>query len=92
MDAELKAKWIAALRSGEFKQTPDVLQKDDRYCCLGVLASMLGLPTVGTQETTNATYRALEPIIGVSTRLDAAHKNDSGLSFSQIADWLESQP
>jgi hypothetical protein len=29
-------KWIAALRSGEYKQGTFALKKGDRYCCLGV--------------------------------------------------------
>ena len=29
-------KWIAALRSGEYRQTRDVLRSHDGYCCLGV--------------------------------------------------------
>jgi len=35
---EFKEKWIAALRSGEFKQNTDGYLQDEenRYCCLGV--------------------------------------------------------
>lgn len=33
-------KWVAALRSGEFKQTTGTLQNEDGYCCLGVLADL----------------------------------------------------
>lgn len=40
---EMMKKWIAALRSGEFKQGTAVLcDKDHRYCCLGVAAVVLG--------------------------------------------------
>lgn len=44
MDAELKAKWIAALRSGEFKQAQSELHnaESDSYCCLGVLCKVAG--------------------------------------------------
>lgn len=39
MDAKLKADWIAALRSGEYKQGRAALATaDGKYCCLGVLA------------------------------------------------------
>ena len=44
MKAEWKAKWVAALRSGKFKQGPEgVMRSQDwdgkvnGYCCLGVL-------------------------------------------------------
>lgn len=42
MDAELKAKWIAALRSGEYKQGNGRLRDGDKYCCLGVLCDVSG--------------------------------------------------
>lgn len=44
MDPEIKARWVAALRSGEYRQgrgalcTPSV--DGDLYCCLGILASL----------------------------------------------------
>lgn len=40
MDAELKTKWLAALRSGEYEQTTGMLRRDDTYCCLGVLCDV----------------------------------------------------
>lgn len=44
MDIQLKAKWIAALRSGEFKQAQGELHdaRNDSYCCLGVLCKAVG--------------------------------------------------
>jgi len=44
MDAQLKAKWVEALRSGKFKQGEGRLHepKEDSFCCLGVLASICG--------------------------------------------------
>lgn len=42
MDAELKAKWVAALRSGEYEQTTGALRKEGGYCCLGVLCDVVG--------------------------------------------------
>lgn len=47
MNPEIKAKWIAALRSGEYQQTHGVLEQvvknSDRgagFCCLGVLCKL----------------------------------------------------
>lgn len=38
MNAELKAKWIAALESGDYKHGKGHLRNaDDTYCCIGVL-------------------------------------------------------
>ena len=43
MDAQLKQKWIQALKSGEYQQGQQVLcSDDDRFCCLGVLAKVAG--------------------------------------------------
>lgn len=44
MDAELKAKWTTALRSGAFTQGEGMLHnpKEDSYCCLGVLCKVMG--------------------------------------------------
>lgn len=46
MDQELKAKWVAALRSGEYVQTTMALWREfegcESNCCLGVLARLGG--------------------------------------------------
>lgn len=44
MDANLKAKWLADLRSGKFRQAQGYLHnpKGDSYCCLGVLCLSAG--------------------------------------------------
>jgi hypothetical protein len=38
---EIKRKWLAALRSGEFKQGQGALYRDGLYCCLGVLCEVV---------------------------------------------------
>lgn len=40
MNPEVKAKWLSALRSGEYAQTKEVLQSDEGFCCLGVLCDI----------------------------------------------------
>jgi hypothetical protein len=40
MNQEVKARWVAALRSGEYKQTKEYLQSEDGFCCLGVLCEI----------------------------------------------------
>jgi hypothetical protein len=47
MNPEIKAQWVAALRSGEYKQALSALRLDDPaggsgYCCLGVLCDISG--------------------------------------------------
>lgn len=40
MKDEIKAAWIAALRSGEYPQTRQALHDKHGYCCLGVLCEL----------------------------------------------------
>ena len=40
MNPEIKALWITALRSGEYKQGRSSLNVDDKFCCLGVLCDL----------------------------------------------------
>jgi hypothetical protein len=40
---DLFTKWLAALRSGEYKQAAGVLKNSEGYCCLGVLCEIAGL-------------------------------------------------
>ena len=43
MNPELKKKWLAALRSGDYTQDTGRLKKDNGFCCLGVLCDISGL-------------------------------------------------
>ncbi len=58
MNEEIKAKWIAALRSGEYRQGAGALRRvastedEDRYCCLGVLCDLAEKAGVLTVEKT----------------------------------------
>jgi hypothetical protein len=42
-------KWTAALRSGNYAQTTEVLRDNQGYCCLGIACEVMGIQTV--QET-----------------------------------------
>lgn len=42
MEPELKAKWVAALRSGKYQQTTGQLRNEKGFCCLGVLLDVWG--------------------------------------------------
>ena len=41
MKQDIKDKWVAALRSGEYPQTTGSLRDEEGYCCLGVLCDLL---------------------------------------------------
>lgn len=40
MDAQLKAKWVEALRSGDYQQGMNYLRRGNSFCCLGVLCDI----------------------------------------------------
>jgi hypothetical protein len=40
MNSLIKEKWVAALRSGKYKQTSEVLYDYEGFCCLGVLCDI----------------------------------------------------
>src|SRR5579859_2213917 len=42
MNLEIKTKWLAALRSGEYEQGQNYLNSDNQFCCLGVLCDIYG--------------------------------------------------
>ena len=87
MDQETKAKWVAALRSGEYQQCSRTLHDGKGYCCLGVLCKVTG-------------YRSSNPdTIGLvgeehfdipeETRIKLEMMNDDGMEFQKIADFIE---
>ena len=85
---ELKARWIAALRSGEYTQGRCALNPaPGYYCCLGVLCMVLGRP-----ELLTTYYEHLRKAsgLGVGETNGCVELNDVGqLSFNQIADYIE---
>ncbi len=43
MTPELKAKWLADLKSGKYPKTKGHLKDETGYCCLGVLLETIGV-------------------------------------------------
>ena len=108
MKAEIKNRWVEALRSGEYKQGLGRLRsKEGRYCCLGVLCdlhakdtgtewrSCSDLPSFGYLGMSGALPDEVE--VWADAQLDAWREskvirlNDSGSSFTDIADFIEAQ-
>lgn len=50
MKKDVAEKWVAALRSGLYKQGRNALKSKDGYCCLGVLCDISGVDTFDTDE------------------------------------------
>jgi len=93
MDANLKAKWIEALRSGKYKQTTHYLKDDQGFCCLGVLCDIQGADfdairtEFGTLSLSSSPQKYLGGLGMMAPRLTTL--NDDGKSFAEIADYIE---
>lgn len=97
MDKELKAKWVAALRDGSYSQARGLLydEENESFCCMGVLAHLTGRK----KETMNGIpvdMNNRNNCDRLIARPDSDHiqcvlerMNDSGKSFSEIADYIE---
>lgn len=83
MDKELKTKWVAALRSGKYKQGRGEYRSDDGcYCALGVLLNVMA--------HYGWAYSNTRRLVAAGLRPDRVIKdNDNGLSFNEIADKVE---
>ena len=98
MDPALKAKWVEALRSGEYEQGRGALLRDGRYCCLGVLCVVSGRKIDGENSISGVsageTYDLLGAITGLNDRFDELTNRNDGIgysmkSFADLADYIE---
>lgn len=105
MDKELKAKWIDALRSGQFLQARGVLEDDDgSKCCLGVLCAIqdanwkdANFPDWENDVDELMTTAVPEHLAGglkdaaagALALLNDGADNQEPYTFAQIADYLE---
>jgi len=58
MNPKIKALWVAALRSGDYKQATQELRRGNAFCCLGVLCNLHAIahPKIAILETSRAQY------------------------------------
>lgn len=104
MNPEVKTKWVAALRSGDYRQGRGTLRSSaDEYCCLGVLCDLavkdgiLDQPDRGPYRGSPWSYGGNSgyPPVGVDYWVGALRMgtlvdmNDTGVPFSEIADYIE---
>lgn len=93
MNKRLKAKWLRALRSGEYAQGNGRLKDGKRYCCLGVLLAVKGGVEVGRYGLYG--HLPAKHSCGLSDEIQEtlAGMNDGRLgkpySFTQIANFIE---
>ena len=102
MNPEAKAKWLAALRSGEYTRATGALKNRDGYCCLGVLCEAL---SVEFENSALFLPRKAVKLSGLSQGSQSllANLNDGcsddvtprgyedcvGISFNSLADFIE---
>lgn len=76
MKADIKQRWVAALRSGIYKQGKSALCKSDgTFCCLGVLCDLVVPDQWGELLMTS--------IVGIKAR---EHNGESFLPSSSVLD------
>lgn len=58
MNPKVKAKWVAALRSGEYKQGTGQLRYRNEFCCLGVLCNLHAKehPRIAAKQVDSTSY------------------------------------
>jgi hypothetical protein len=87
--------WVAALRSGEYKQGREALRLNGTYCCLGVYAQIKGVDWADPDSFTADGDELLnDNFCGISSCWQhyLAKKNDSTddpHSFNDIANIIE---
>lgn len=93
MDAELKAKWVAALRSGEYRQgCRFLLTESGAMCCLGVLREVASPGNRDSSMDNNKMPTLEQRVLWFGTFDNSgvlADMNDAGSTFSEIADYIE---
>lgn len=102
MNAEIKAKWLVALRSGDYAQGSIFLKRRvcgvTRHCCLGVLAEVMQEQFEESIECSllHGSSASLVPGVrekcGLEFRAQTELMNLNDINkapFTEIADWIE---
>lgn len=102
MNKEIKDRWIAALRSGDYKQGKDQLRNfDNRFCCLGVLCDLNDPHQWIKSSVYNPHYSYLRYYGNLPPQMQTKFNispvevnklmrmNDNGVDFKEIANHIE---
>lgn len=93
IDEDVKARWVEALRSGEYQQGRRRLRTGGAYCCLGVLADLVA-PNAWGKSGGYECWKGLvvtlpRELVPERIQEQATWLNDKGATFTEIADWIE---
>lgn len=77
MKERVKELWVAALRSGRFKQTKGRLKFNKEHCCLGVLCELAKEDGLGLEEQ----------VLATSTIFGSGKDTEIGYLPKMVMDW-----
>lgn len=81
MDARIKKLWVAALRSGNYKQGRGKLRMDSSFCCLGVLCDL------HAKETGKGSWKEMDASEGVYEYCAETHIPGMCIPPSSVYAW-----
>lgn len=91
MNPKIKQLWLAALRSGKYRQANGKLRNSSgAMCCIGVLGHIQGVPNQYLNERCGITLpHGKNAELRAKDRSTLARMNDVGIPFKKIADFIE---
>lgn len=97
-----KRKWVAALRSGKYKQGSGLLYNEGRMCCLGVAGRICGISKEALRrrgmpaDLSDGALKKFPTRLRMPRTADCLAKMNDGVldvvrrkTFPQIATWIE---
>jgi hypothetical protein len=90
MNQSVKEQWIQALTSGEYQQTTNYLQREGKYCCLGVLCELYQKAHPDQTEWCNALNPDDEMYFRVNT--EDGPQRDTKMPPAVVCEWAGLDP
>ena len=85
MNPERKAEWLTALRSGEYEQGTGYLNRDGKFCCLGVATDLA--VKAGLGEWVEDYVHGVKGFVSTNNPV-APEGSEVGLLPREVARWL----
>jgi hypothetical protein len=98
VNVDVKKKWVAALRSGDYTQGHGCLRRDYKYCCLGVLCDVIDPGRwygdsymYGVERASAYLPNKLRENVSLSISHERilSQRNDLAQTFDEIAEYIE---
>ena len=75
---ELATDWVNALRNGNFQQGKNFLNRDNEFCCLGVLCEVAGIEKKESLDNLGFTYYGNDTYLSKKIQGIVGFKDDEG--------------